>query len=183
MHAIVEVVTMKPHVLSIIVALFLLAAPVAAFGQAQSLNETPIVVANFGSPPIQAVSKPSAEFAVHRVNGSAADARGQQLLLYAAEVIPWDIMIRAIRSIVPDSDIHVIIEVASESGGEVRYGSRQQQNGPPLFFALLSAPDINRTVPDRVVLDNQVIHRPEFVPMAAPPLRHGGSVGTRGPGK
>jgi len=183
MHAIVEVVTMKPHVLSIIVVLFLLAAPVASFGQTQSLNETPIVVANFGSPSIQAASKPSAEFAVHRISACATDARRQQLLLYAAEMIPWDIMIRAIRSIVPDSDIHVIIEVASESGGEVRYGSRQQQPGPPLFFALLSAPDINRTVPARVVFDDQVIHRPEFVRMAAPPLRHTGSVGTRGPRK
>jgi len=179
---------MKRHnSISIIVTLLVVAAPVAVCAQTQALDGAAIVVVHVGSLPYQTMPKPSAQFAVNSLNAIGSDGRGQPLFMHAAERISIEMLVRVVQSIMPDSHLDVIVEVPmTDSIVAVADGSRHEHQGPPLFFALLSIPHVNQSVPmavsPRGERDDKVIG-PEFVPMAAPQFRSGGPAPTRGPRK
>lgn len=177
----------RDYTVLLIAVLFMLAAPLVALAQAQDPSGASIVLIHSGSLPSQ-TAKPSAQFAVNDVTGVGSDSRVQTLFTYIARGMPWEALIRIAHSIMPDRELSLIIEFPlTDSIVSVEDGSRYERAGSPLFFALLSIPDVHQHMPlaanPGVTGDDTIAHGPQFVPMAAPPLRHTAPTTARGPRK
>lgn len=180
---------MKPNSIVLLLALLLIwAAPAPAFPQALPAGVVAIVQVNADPLGHKPASPPSAQFALHHVDAAVPDRRGPAVVIYATSGMVWEMLVDATRSITSDRDLHLIIEITpTDSIGGAHTMSRFEQPAPALFFALLSIPDVGRSVRTNVspvlVREADVIHGPDLVPMPAPPLRSPAAAAARGPRK